>query len=290
MSDKQPEQASDIARKMTEAMKRLGQRTDETRRSLPDQPARPPTQGLCQPNCPICGGGGYISYDLPVGDPGFGKIHPCPNLSVWKTVGNTSGLTEAEIKLNWTNLLMINQDTKAAKGHAESLIKRGYGWLTFWGEYGTAKTHMLKIITALILQGKRQAVYVRMSDLLDDLRSAYDDKNPNEKAIARLDWYSEVYCLAIDEFDRINPTAWATERRFAMIDRRYELAIRRQGITLLAMNTDPKQQEGYLADRILDGRFITCRFANQSLRPGLSWEDHVRIYQETYEQGEHNDE
>jgi len=29
------------------------------------------------PNCPICGGIGYLRRDLPIGHPDFGKIVPC---------------------------------------------------------------------------------------------------------------------------------------------------------------------------------------------------------------------
>lgn len=266
------------------------ERLEKWRAEHPNQsPPKPADPDLpCRPDCPLCGGVGWIRQDLPPTDDNFGKLIPCPNLSAWSLVGNLSGLEKAELGLDWSRLLPTDPKVAAAKAEGEALLKRGYGWLTLWGEYGTAKTHILKIITALILRDRRQAIYVRMTDLLDDLRSAYDDKNPSEAAIRKLEWYSEAYCLAIDEFDRLNQTPWASERRFALLDKRYELGIRRKGITLIAMNANPQSLEGYLADRILDGRFRVVNFTNKSLRPGMSWDDHQRIYFETYEGDERN--
>jgi hypothetical protein len=37
------------------------------------------TTGLCEPDCPTCGGLGYLRSDAPVGHPSFGKIGPCPD-------------------------------------------------------------------------------------------------------------------------------------------------------------------------------------------------------------------
>lgn len=238
--------------------------------------------GLCRPDCPLCNGTGYIRLDVPLFDPKFGKLEPCPNISVWALVGSVSGLTAGEIGLTWDNLLITGAAIKQAKDTANQIIDRGYGWLTLWGEYGSAKTHILKTITALVLQSRKQAIYVRMSDLLDDLRAAFDTDSPSQEAIRRLDFYSEVYCLAIDEFDRINKTPWAGERTFSLSDKRYELGIRRKGITILAMNPDPAQLDGYLADRIFDGRFSVIRFTNRSLRPGLDWENQEQIYGDAY--------
>ena len=33
--------------------------------------------GAGRPDCPICGGVGYLRQDVPVGDPKFGRIVPC---------------------------------------------------------------------------------------------------------------------------------------------------------------------------------------------------------------------
>jgi hypothetical protein len=36
-------------------------------------------EGDLDPNaCPVCGGYGVVSYDVPLEDPRFGKAYPCP--------------------------------------------------------------------------------------------------------------------------------------------------------------------------------------------------------------------
>ena len=35
------------------------------------------TTTLGDPNCPHCGGAGYVRYDVPMGDPRFGRLEVC---------------------------------------------------------------------------------------------------------------------------------------------------------------------------------------------------------------------
>ncbi len=49
-------------------------------------------------DCPICNGIGYISYDLPVGHPEFGRAYPCPCRTgeSSKEMAKLSGLSEKD--------------------------------------------------------------------------------------------------------------------------------------------------------------------------------------------------
>lgn len=255
---------------------------------------KPMTDSTCRPDCPICGGFGYVraKADAAPGDPLFGKLAPCPRISVWALIGEQSGLVESEIGLNWNHLLSVN-GVDQARDAVKKALDDGYGWVYLWGEYGLAKSHILKIAVAQVLQARKQAAYIRMSSLLDDLRSAYDKNNPNQTLINKLDWYAGLGLIAIDEFDRIKETEWATERRFALMDRRYEDALRRKSITLLASNQPPEALEGYLADRIRDGRFAVIELKGKSLRPGIDRDMEAYIYsggQVAYDPNEDDDD
>lgn len=94
---------------------------------------------------------------------------------------------------------------------------------------------------------------------------------PSGESEARLAWWSNLPLLAIDEFDRVNNTAWASERQFLLMDQRYEQAIRGKSITILASNTDPAKLAGYLYDRISDRRFEIIRVHGESYRRGTEW-------------------
>lgn len=52
-----------------------------------------------------------------------------------------------------------------------------------------------------------------------------------------------------------------------MLDRRYESALNKKTITIMAANTDPKSLDGYLFDRIRDKRFVIVKLTGTSARP-----------------------
>jgi len=225
----------------------------------------------CKADCPICGGIGFIRYNVPLGDPKFGKIFPCPSIDITLLVGSQSGLDNSEFGLRWEHILEV-KEVLPAKRAVQSLVEKGYGWLYLWGDYGTAKTQLLKVATVQTLLSRKQAVYARMTDILDYLRASFDEESPNQTALNRLEWYSELDGLMIDELDRLNETPWASEKRFSLIDKRYELAIRKKGFTIFASNKPPSAYEGYISDRLSDGRFQVIRIEGTSSRPAIEWD------------------
>src|SRR5215216_7180476 len=61
---------------------------------------------LCSPDCSVCGGVGYIRYDVPFGDHRFGKLYPCPNIPPESSLHHNHGLTASEIRsLDWSSLV-----------------------------------------------------------------------------------------------------------------------------------------------------------------------------------------
>ena len=223
---------------------------------------------VCQPGCPICGGIGFVRYDRPIEHPRFGKLEPCPSLDPVKLYGPRVGLIEKELKLSWNSLIDYNK-IGLAINEIQAAIDEGYGWIFIWGAYGLGKTTLLKTAIAEVLRSGRQSAYVRMVDIIDDLRNAFSTENPSETSASRLEFWTEVPVLAIDEFDRIRLTEFAQERRFALMDHRYENAIRGNSITIMASNSDPRDLDGYLADRIFDGRFKVIHLTGNSFRPNM---------------------
>ena len=105
-----------------------------------------------------------------------------------------------------------------------------------------------------------------MPEILDDLRRAFDAKDPGAESEKRLEFWASVPVLAIDEFDRVRLTEWGEEKQFVLMDRRYEDAGRGQTITLMTSNTNPDLLDGYLFDRIRDRRFEIIRLTGDSAR------------------------
>ena len=254
---------SDLTRKIADSVSRVNT-------STPPSPPKPYT-GVCKPDCEICGGIGWIRQDLPVGDPGFGKAQLCPNVDLFTHYKGRSGLESDERDLSWSNIADFNGVGKAVEA-VQTVVELGFGWIFLWGDFGLAKSLILKTaVSSYIRERKEPASYVRMAELLDHLRSAYDSSNPSEDSQARLDFWSTIPLLCIDEFDRVRETAYASERRFVLMDRRYEKACGRKNITIMASNSDPALIDGYLRDRIFDGRFKVIKLVGKSARPMMSY-------------------
>lgn len=243
-------------------------------------PPRTDTSIICAPDCGVCGGVGWLRTDLPDDHQDFGKVVLCPNVDQW-TLPAASRLgisrTEAE-RLTWSKVMDEGEALRAVEV-VKSVLKRGRGWIYLHGGHGLAKTFILKIAVAEeIRSGSFDCAYIRMADILENLRGAYDADDPSTEAAMRLDWWADVPLLAIDEFDRIRGTEYAEEKRFVLMDRRYSAGIsehdeREGSVTLIASNADPSELPPYLADRVLDGRFEVVRLTGESLRPGMTFDE-----------------
>lgn len=251
----------------------LKEKLENGRAFVPSHAEPPaPHTGICDADCEYCGGVGWYRVDVPVHHAHFGKLLQCPNLNMVTVMKDKSGLIGEELGWEWSKVWDLGNAIQASH-MLDRTLDSGYGWAFIWGSYGVAKTLLLKVATAMALRRGLPACYVRMASIIDDLRDAY---NHDESAEARLQFWTDVPVLCIDEFDRMRETEYASERRFVLMDKRYESAQRKKSITFMTSNTEPDQLPGYLADRIFDGRFDVIRVTgknDKSVRPAMFWED-----------------
>lgn len=267
---------------MSEAeLKDLAKALRERMRQTPIIPAQSAdddhAHAVHDPLCEICHGLGYFRYDVQFGHPEFGKLQPCHCTNYTNLMGEKSGLTLHERSWNWDKIRNVG-DAHLAINAVQKVLKRGYGWVYLWGGYGQAKSVILKIAVAQYLQTGK-AAYVRMAEIIDNLRQAYDQEN--DSAERRLEFWSSMPFLAIDEFDRMRDTEYAGERRFILMDRRYVDAERRETITIMAGNFDPRDPNiipGYLIDRIFDGRFEVVHLGGKSMRPSMRYDEQEELF------------
>lgn len=222
--------------------------------------------GLCNPDCPECAGLGYVSDN--------GRLVHCSRLDIWKLSGaKMLGITRDEYdSLSWTSIVPGNHSTISAIKAVKSVVNSGYGWVYLYGPFGTGKTLILKVaaVEAMHRGAGMGAAYTRMAEILDNLREGFDEKT-GESETHRLNFWSEVKLLCIDEFEKMRGTPYTDERRFVLMDRRYEQATRMETATIIASNVAPNMLPGYLADRIEDGRFHVISTEGLSWRPGMTW-------------------
>jgi len=208
----------------------------------------------------ICGGLGLIRYEVPVEDPRFGKLHRCPNnppdqdLS-WqqrlRRLSNLAAFADKTLDNYETDLAMHGeheqQSLVLALDAARGFARQPDGWLLFEGGYGTGKTHLAAAIGNLRLQLGDAVLFITVPDLLDHLRAAY---GPTSEM-----GYDETFervrnadLLILDDLGVENPSAWAQEKLFQLLNHRYSY----EKPTVITTNVDIDTLDPRIRSRLLD--------------------------------------
>lgn len=223
-------------------------------------------------SCPTCKGYGMVTL-LPAGVD-ENKItnwsaftRPCPDCnkvgrerSAWlRTLCRVpSRYLDANL-----SAFQTTKQTSTLPGLLDVRLKdtAGTHWVTLWGAPGVGKTLLLCGAVNEAVAAGRVGVYVTVPDLLDHLRKAY---NPASHIDGDRFWDTLVRAdvLALDEIDRFNPTAWAKEKFFELVNHRYN----EPGLTLFATNRPvtpgaPLMADapGYFESRLAQGLVIEVK-------------------------------
>lgn len=191
--------------------------------------------GEGDPNCTICGGLGYVRYEVPENHPHFGKIFPCEcrqasvqsaTMMRLRKLGGLQHLSDktfasfrpegvGQTTVEATNLRM-------AYDWALAFAQQPQGWIVFRGGYGCGKTHLAAAIANAQIEAGRSVLFMTVPDLLDYLKAAYSpSNNPEDSFDARLDQILNVPLLILDDMGTESPTAWALEKLYQIFNHRY---------------------------------------------------------------------
>lgn len=213
---------------------------------------------------PLCSGRGVIVYDLPVDHPLFGKFQRCPNHRVefdaerqekLRTLSNLDAFTEKTFT-NFRVELMLDARQQQSLDSAYKLAFRfaaePTGWLLLEGSYGVGKTHLAAAIGNERLKRGEMVLFITTPDLLDHLRSAYA---PNAES-----GYDELFdrirnapLLILDDLGVENPSAWAQEKLFQLLNHRYSYRMP----TVITTNQDVDNFDPRIRSRLLDTNVIS---------------------------------
>ncbi len=217
------------------------------------------------PNCPICNGIGFISYDAPIGDPLFGKITPC---ECRKTAIETDKrhLMTAESNLTgYQNMRFetfqvegrghLRPDEKAsleyAFAHAQKFANQREGWLLLMGSYGTGKTHLAAAISNTALDDGIPNIFLPVPDLLDSIRASYNDTE--QDYTNRFDLIRSIPLLILDDLGSQSSTPWAMEKLYQILNHRYVNRL----ATVITTNARLQDLDGRIASRLEDPSLVT---------------------------------
>lgn len=223
---------------------------------------------LGDPNCPHCGGVGYIRYDVPMSDPLFGRLEPCVCRSVEIAEGARQRLFELSRLDRLSHLTFENFETRGnkkaekltpqdiyslqtAKEPAENFARAPQGWLLLEGGHGCGKTHIAAAIANYTVSMGLPTLFITVPDLLDSLRFAFGD--PETTFEARFDEVRNADLLILDDFGTQNTTGWAQEKLFQIMNYRY---INKMP-TVITTNLMLDEIESRIRSRLQDEEFVT---------------------------------
>jgi DNA replication protein DnaC len=235
--------------------------------------------------CPICGGIGLVTLDVPVGHPDFGRAFPCicqkdnfraREIARLRTMGNLDAyidktfdtfevdftLLEGEesylrrvfremsagrkISLTEAQRRAVNIAAQTALAYAESPTAP-FKWLLLEGNYGTGKTHLAAAIANRRIEYSDPVLFITAPDLLDYLRSTF---GPSSE-IAYDDLFDRVRkapLLVLDDLGAENQTGWAAEKLYQIFNDRHRFELP----TVVTTNRDVTQIEPRIRSRLLD--------------------------------------
>ena len=226
-------------------------------------PANPASQ-LGDPNCPICGGVGFVRQDLPVGHPDFGKLQVC----VCRQQALVQNTQQRLFRLS--NLDSFNHMTfenfnpsgrgsmgnsqinslKIAFGQAWQFAQNPKGWFLLKGGYGCGKTHLAAAIANVAVSLGVPTLFLTVPDLLDWLRFSYD--SPEATYEQRFDEIRNITLLVLDDLGTQNATPWAQEKLYQIINYRYVAKL----ATVVTTNQDLDEMDGRIRSRLMDPELV----------------------------------
>lgn len=241
---------------------------------------------LGDPNCPHCGGQGYLRADVPMGHPNFGKLEVCvcrqqnvsdqirDRLFSLSHLDELEDLTFATFKPRGRKGLgeMQSNSLEMAFNQAQHYAKNLKGWLLLQGGYGCGKTHLAAGIANFAVEMGVPTLFLTVPDLLDTLRFSYDSEDTTFEE--RFDEIRNASLLILDDFGTQNATAWAQEKLFQIVNYRYINKLPLVVTTNLALD----EIEARIRSRLADPELVTaCRINAPDFRRPMDDTGHPEL-------------
>ncbi len=229
-----------------------------------------PVAILCRLDCDVCGGIGYISYDVPISHEYFGKTFACPKIPPESSILDGHGLSIQERQtLNFARIRNRENVGDGIKALRKALkVGKGLGYL--YGGPGLAKTLLLKILCAEWARtGHGIFHFCTQKEFIDELRVCYDDDEPQRAIKDKQEKYIKFPLLALDEITVDRSTPFLVDEFFHLVNKRHELGTEKgmPYLTVMAGNVTPKQLDYRIMDRLTDKRNFVVQLTGESYRP-----------------------
>ena len=266
--------------KIDETLKKIAESTSKANIPISS------STSLGDPNCPHCGGQGYLRADVPVGHPNFGKLEICvcrqrdvseqirDRLFSISHLDELKDLTFTSFKPRGRKGLgeMQAASLEMAFNQAQHYAKNLNGWLLLQGGYGCGKTHLAAAIANFAVEMGVPTLFLTVPDLLDTLRFSYDSESTTFEE--RFDEIRNAQLLVLDDFGTQNATGWAQEKLFQIINYRYINKFPLVVTTNLALD----EVEARIRSRLADPELVTaCRINAPDFRRPMDDTGHPEL-------------
>jgi DNA replication protein DnaC len=225
----------------------------------------PKSDLLGDPNCPHCGGVGYLRSDVPVGHAEFGKLEVCvcrrskvadlvrDRLFAMSHLDELKDLTFESFKPRGRKGLgeMQTRSIEMAFNHAQHYAQDLKGWLLLQGGYGCGKTHLAAAVANYVVGMGVPTLFLTVPDLLDALRFAYGSEDTTFEE--RFDQIRSARLLVLDDFGTQNATGWAQEKLFQIMNYRYINKLS----TVVTTNLTLDEIEARIRSRLSDPELVS---------------------------------
>lgn len=216
------------------------------------------------PECPVCHGIGFVARDVPVGDPGFGKMDICSCRQAKITAEENDRLNRESNLTGYRDMTFDSFNIKGrgqlrpenelcltlARDHAQKFARERNGWLLLLGNYGTGKTHLAAAIANAALTDHVANIFLPVPDLLDWLRASYSDHTQSFED--RFEQIRSIPLLVLDDLGAQSSTAWAEEKLYQILNYRYVKHLP----TVITTNNALKELDGRIASRLEDPSLV----------------------------------
>jgi len=219
---------------------------------------------LGDPQCPHCGGLGYIRADRPLGHPEFGRVQLCSCREgevLARAQRRLYSLSRLEDLRDLTFETFKPQGRVGIGPHEGRSLEEAYqrsrhyadrptGWLLLQGGYGVGKTHLAAAVANQAVSAGVPTLFLTVPDLLDALRAGYSAEDATFEE--RFEQVRAARLLVLDDFGTQNATEWAREKLFQILNYRY---INRLP-SLITTNLALEQIEPRIRSRLSDPELV----------------------------------
>lgn len=116
----------------------------------------------------------------------------------------------------------VDAGNKNAVNWAKRFIRNPEQGLFIYGSAGTGKTMLAAILAQELMKTGKSVLFVDTPNLLDNLKTTFDKKDSNDTTLDEMMRALQAAdVLILDDMGTENPTDWAAERVFLIINDRY---------------------------------------------------------------------